>query len=133
MTLKKYIHTSFCFYTKIIQQIATAKTNPFQKLENPLSHIKKLKDLKKTNYELGLYHLKQENYSDAIIRFKLIKILFWNSIEANFYLGKIYFLQQNFNKSYYYLNKYQQDNLHLEHKQESSDILCTIKNLTQSN
>jgi len=49
----------------------------------------KLKNLPETNYRLGLYHMKQGNLSDAIMRFKMVtSLLAPNRADAYYNLGR---------------------------------------------
>lgn len=47
----------------------------------------KLKNIPKTNFELGLRHLQRGNLSDAIMRFKMVTFLVPDHKEAFYYLG----------------------------------------------
>lgn len=59
-----------------------------------------------SNMELGIYHLYKRNYRDAIFRFKLIeKFLDPNNKKANYFLGWIYFLKNDYKNSIIQLTK----------------------------
>jgi tetratricopeptide (TPR) repeat protein len=64
-----------------------------------LLSLKKLRNLEKTNYELGLYHLKEKNYFDAAMRFKLVLLLNKNNIEAMTALSDTYIKQGYYKKA----------------------------------
>jgi len=53
----------------------------------------KSKDLVKTNYELGLYHMSQRNISDAILRFFLTTLLRPDHLLAHYQLGRCYMIK----------------------------------------
>lgn len=53
--------------------------------------INKLRDLRKTNYELALYHFHKGNRLDAVLRFKMVQLIWRTEIpQINYYLGRIY-------------------------------------------
>lgn len=65
----------------------------------------RLSNLAQTNIELGIYHIKQNNLNDAILRFKLVANLFdRNNQLAYYWLGWSYFLKNNFTKAGRYLS-----------------------------
>lgn len=66
----------------------------------------KLKDLRKTNIELGLYHYENGSLNDAISRFKLIKIFFKNIDIADYYIGRSYVESTRFVKALPFLESY---------------------------
>lgn len=66
----------------------------------------KLKDLRKTNVELGLYHYNMGNINDAISRFKLIKVFFKDVDIADYYIGRCYVESQRFAKALPFLESY---------------------------
>lgn len=78
-----------------------------QSLKDYIEEIKlKAKDLKKTNFELGLYHYFKGNLSDARFRFKYVKF-FWNDIpECDYFMGRTFYLEKRFAKAQAYLNDY---------------------------
>ena len=62
-----------------------------------LSIIKeKCKDLRQTNYELGLMHLEKDNLSEAIFRFRLIKRFWPNFFEAHYQLAYCLALKEKY-------------------------------------
>lgn len=65
----------------------------------------RLSNLAQTNIELGIYHIRQNNLNDAILRFKLVANLFdRNNKLAYYWLGWSYFLKNNFTKAERYLS-----------------------------
>ena len=65
-----------------------------------------LNNITTSNMDLGIYHLYNRNYGDAIFRFKLIdKFLSPNDKEANYWLGWVYLLKSNYKKSIIHLDK----------------------------
>ena len=66
----------------------------------------RLKNITTSNMDLGIYHVYNRNYGDAIFRFKLIdKFLDPNNKEANYWLGWIYLLKANYKQSIIHLTK----------------------------
>lgn len=59
----------------------------------------KLKDLANTNYQLGLYHLNQENFLDAKIRFFLVTKLKPELASAHYQLALCYTISGNLPKA----------------------------------
>lgn len=55
--------------------------------EEYFSIKEKSKNLRKTNYELGLKHLENGNISEAIFRFRIVKKFWPDLLEANYYLA----------------------------------------------
>ncbi len=68
------------------------------------------KDLRKTNYDLGLTHYYKGNYYDARLRFKILKWFKADTPEINYFIGRTYFEQGNFKKAKEYLNLYKASN-----------------------
>jgi SAM-dependent methyltransferase len=65
-----------------------------------------LHNLTEININLGLYHLYKHNINDAILRFKLVNILFdKNNVTAHYWLGWSYFLKNNFQKAINHLQQ----------------------------
>lgn len=56
----------------------------------------KCKDLRQTNYDLGLIHLENDNLSEAIFRFRLIKIFWPNFFEAHYQLAYCLALKEKY-------------------------------------
>ncbi|PCJ29439.1 MAG: hypothetical protein COA94_01560 [Rickettsiales bacterium] len=83
----------------IRQQITCARGN-FASLR------RKLNDLTGSNMELGIYHLYEQNFYDAIFRFKMVdKFLKPGDAAANYWLGWVYLLRREHKKSIICLSK----------------------------
>ncbi len=104
-------------------------------IRNLYSIKEKLKDLYKTNYELGIYHFKALNYSDTIFRFKLLQLFFPNRVtnDANFYIGQSYVEKYNYQDGFKYLTVYLKNEPNGEFKEEASFFLNMIENKITSN
>lgn len=59
----------------------------------------KSQDLTKTNYELGILHLKNGNLSDAILRFKLVNFFSENYQKTNYHLARCFQYNLEFDKA----------------------------------
>lgn len=59
----------------------------------------KVKDIPKTNFSLGKYHMVNGNIKDAIFRFKLVSMLRPDDMEAFYYLGRSHILAGNEKKA----------------------------------
>lgn len=68
----------------------------------------KIKDLYKTNYELGLYHFDAGHYGDAIFRFKMLHLFFPDRVtnDSNYYMGQSYIEKYNYRDGVKCLNAY---------------------------
>ncbi|NRB10003.1 MAG: methyltransferase domain-containing protein [Rickettsiaceae bacterium] len=65
-----------------------------------------LNNLSESNLKLGIYHLENRNFNDAIFRFKFVdKYLDKGNKEANYYLGCVYFMKNNYPQAVKYLEK----------------------------
>lgn len=53
---------------------------------------KKMQDLQKTNYELGMMHLNKGNINEAIFRFKIVRKFWPNNYKAHLNLIYCYFI-----------------------------------------
>ncbi|MFK7974261.1 MAG: hypothetical protein AB8B66_05315 [Rickettsiaceae bacterium] len=105
-------------------------------LKNQLMNIKndfnrlilKLNNMVQSNMELGLYHLHQANYNDAILRFKLIvNYLSPTNKLAQYWLGWTYLLKGNCRKAIIHLTKAQEeDQIGLLHFIKSIDTINTV-------
>src|SRR4051812_38898823 len=70
------------------------------------AYIVKFKDLKKTNYELGLLHYNNGAASDAILRFKIILLIWPDTIQAHYCIGRSYVELLKYKKAESYIKKY---------------------------
>ncbi len=72
-------------------------------VENFIADLKvmreKSKDLLKTNVNLGIKHINNDNISDAIFRFKIISIFWPNYVKTYYYLAHCYILKNNYRKA----------------------------------
>lgn len=90
----------------------------------------KSKDLRKTNFELGLYHLKMGNLNDAILRFKTAKMFTTTAYQqCYFFLGVCYQQKGDAKKAKHHFNSYltSSDNTYL---QETRYCLQLLDNKT---
>lgn len=108
-----------------------------------MDYKNKLSNLRDTNFELGIYHLYNQNLNDAIIRFKLVdKIFSPNHQESNHWLGWCYFLKNNVEKALLHLEKAgKEDTLNLKSFLQNcyncteipQDIWQQLRDITSSN
>lgn len=85
--------------------------------------MNKLKDLEKTNYDLGLTHLQNNNLREAIFRFKIVRKFWPENYEAHLNLIYCYFVlneEENAERAIEYL-------LYLEPKYKSKIEKLRIK------
>jgi predicted TPR repeat methyltransferase len=66
----------------------------------------KMKDLERTNYELGMYHYNSGNLSDAIFRFKMLKKIFKVRGQIDYFIGRCYIERNQIEKSKPYIESY---------------------------
>jgi len=86
----------------------------------------KLKDMTRSNMELGIYHLRMRNFKDAVFRFKMIdKFLDPNNKEANYWLGWSYFFLHDYKKSIIALTKAEEE--------DNANLLSFIKSIDSIN
>ena len=68
----------------------------FSDLASEIGAMKeKSKNLLKTNVNLGLKHLNNDKISDAILRFKIISIIWPNHVKTYYYLAHCYILKNS--------------------------------------
>jgi predicted TPR repeat methyltransferase len=80
----------------------------------------KMRDLKTTNMELGLFHLQNGNLNDAIFRFKFVdKFLTSGDSKAEYMLGWCYFIKQDFARAENYFAS--------THELEATEIMKFLK------
>jgi SAM-dependent methyltransferase len=94
-------------FFKYICELPTFVKNQIQRLKSEFTTLhQKLKNISDSNIELGIYHLKNGNYRDAIFRFKLVeKYLDPNNKLACYWLGWAYLLKQDYKSSIVNLTK----------------------------
>jgi SAM-dependent methyltransferase len=86
-----------------------------------------LSNLAETNLELGKFHLRMGNYTDAMLRFLLItKYLDKDSKAANYWLGWAYFLKGNHRKALISLS-----NAEGENKADLYNFIRTINTVSE--
>ncbi|MCC8417884.1 MAG: SAM-dependent methyltransferase [Rickettsia endosymbiont of Bryobia graminum] len=103
----------------------------------------KVNNIKETNFNLGLEHLKKNNLNDALLRFKIVEKFSKpedNIInQVNYWCGWVYFLKSNYPKSLTYLKKSSKEDTvklgsFLQNYQKLLEIpqpiLCEYHNLT---
>ena len=78
----------------------------------------KIKDLGNTNYKLGIYHLKNNNISDAILRFKLLLLFGFDQPKIYYYMAHCYMGKLDYQKGLKYLSLYKNSN-DMEFKEET--------------
>ena len=95
-------------FLKPLKQIKLSDfKSTIHKLVNKVNELKaKSKDLKKTNYELGLHHFNLGNINDAIFRFKLLKKFGYQNEDLEYFLGRCYFEKNKFERAKVCFEKY---------------------------
>lgn len=77
-----------------------------QSLKHDYHEIReKSKDLTKTNFELGQFHLKHGHIPDAILRFRITLFLNSSHAEAHYELARCYVLKESTDKAMVHLRK----------------------------
>lgn len=73
------------------------------KTENSLEEFgvisEKLKNLEATNFNLGRYHIKKGNINEAIFRFRLIKLVYPNNLDAYYELAYCLTLKEKYSNA----------------------------------
>lgn len=71
------------------------------------SLVLKLKNLKQTNFDLGVYHYENGHVKDSAVRFHILRIFFSDiPNEVSYYIGRSYFEQGKLKKAKSYLEKF---------------------------
>ena len=70
----------------------------------------KLNDLSKTNFDLGIYHLKRSNLDDAILRFRLVRRFSSRYKDLDYLLGRCYLEKLKYNKARVLFENYTKEN-----------------------
>ncbi len=79
----------------------------FGNLKNEILSIRyKIKDLRKTNYDLGMYHYNTGNLPDALFRFKLLKRFYKDADELDYFIGRCYIERNMAEKARPYIDAY---------------------------
>ncbi len=84
-----------------------------------------LKDIRRTNYDLGLTHYYKGNYSDARLRFNLLKWFKCDSPELNYFIGRCYYEEGKGDKAKKYLSDYLASS-HTQFKPEAEFTMTII-------
>lgn len=123
---KEFVLCSTMVITNIITQLSFKNLQEIFRIEYK-DFKDKLKDLKATNWELAQYHFIAGNYSDAIMRFKVLQRKNYKLTECNYFLGRIYIEKRAYVKAKIYLDAYilSQDNIY---KDEVEYCMSIIKN-----
>ena len=105
--LVDYIKSGLAFVLRIPNLLKTQ----FLGIKENLVRLRyNLKNFTETNINLGIYHLNNQNYNDAIFRFRLIdKFLRPNDPFVNYWTGWAYFLKKKYKKAIFYLEKGQSE------------------------
>lgn len=108
MSAKDYIKQQFLSYKNLasIAKNILSQFNIAEIRKKIAEIIDKLSNLARTNYELGLYHLKFNHLPDAIFRFKIAKRLNKSYVEADYYIALCYYDEFQYEKAKPYLIKY---------------------------
>lgn len=101
--LTDYTKSAFIFFLNIPNLLR----NQFFEIKDDFKKLKhNLKNFAETNIKLGIYHLNNQNYNDAIFRFILVdKFLRPNDPFVNYWIGWTYFLKRNYKKAVIFLEK----------------------------
>ena len=100
------------FYGYVLGNIKTRSLKEWiafgkQNLKEYIEEIRiKAKDLKKTNFELALYHFYKGNLSDARFRFRFVKLFWKDMIECDYFIARTFFLDRAYKKARPYLEMY---------------------------
>ena len=93
------------------------------------SFVEKSKDLKKTNYDLGIFHLEKGNLADAKFRFKFVLKFDSNYKDALYQLARSYIYNLQINKAAAILQKIPaNENVGYRLKLINNDIIDHIPN-----
>jgi SAM-dependent methyltransferase len=66
----------------------------------------KLKNIKQANLDLGSYHFENNHHSDAILRYKIIKLFYPDVKIASYFIGRCYIEIRKYKKAESYLKTY---------------------------
>lgn len=101
--LISYIKCFFGFVFNIPQFIKKQYHDFWQNLDNLKYN---LKNIAEANTKLGMYHLNNQNYNDAIFRFKLVNRFFKpHDPKVQYWLGVTYFFKRNYSKALFHLEQ----------------------------
>jgi tetratricopeptide (TPR) repeat protein len=122
--LVDYVKWLFAFFLNI----PTMLKNQFFATRKNLHALQyNLKNFAEANINLGIYHLNNQNYNDAIFRFMLVdKFMRPNDPFVNYWMGWTYFLKNNHKKAIIHLEKGA-----IEDKIDLLKFIKTINNVTR--
>lgn len=102
LSLRSSYYKFKIFVNKICDQ---SKTLPANIQAHILDLVTKFTDLYQTNFDLGIYHYNNSNYSDAIFRFWLINKFKPNQDEVLYWLAKVHFAKNEINAAQEYIEQ----------------------------
>ena len=131
---KDFLVSSTMTISNIIDQLSFKNLQQVLKVEY-IALKERLSDLKSANWELAQYHFTAGNYSDAIMRFKILKSKGYKSIECNYFLGRIYIEKRAYAKAQKYLDLYlsSEDNTYKDEVEYCMSIMQHSQLLTIPN
>lgn len=91
------------------------------------SFLLQIRDLKDTNYKLGMLHYENGNLPDAIFRFKLLRYFYPDLLQLNYFIGRCYIEKNQKDKAANYIDLYLKSN----HKEYISEALFCL-NIAQN-
>lgn len=102
----KLVNCVKCFFWFILNIPNLIKKQYHRFLQDCHNLKYNIKNFAEANINLGIYHVNNENYNDAIFRFKLVDRFFKpNDPLVHYWLGWAYFLKKNYNQALVHLEK----------------------------
>ncbi len=92
-------------------------------------HREALKNIRQSNYDLGLTHYYKGNYSDARLRFNLLKWFKAGTAELDYFIGRCYYEEGKAEKAKKYLTEYI-SSPHTQFREEAEFTLPIIEDKT---
>lgn len=110
MKIKNKLGNFFSSLSKLPEITA----NFIKNAKNDISVVReKLYNLKDSNIDLGIYHVRQGNYKDALFRFKIVnKFIAPGNKKALYWTGICYFFIGNYAKAKEFLEKVPEEDLY---------------------
>ncbi len=112
------------------QQDGSIKIGIKDKINSFIDELKKqreaLKNVRQTNYNLGLVHYYKGNYSDSRLRFNLLKWFKHGTPELDYFIGRSYYEEGKSEKAKKYLTEYMSSS-HTQFKEEAEFTLKIIE------
>jgi Tfp pilus assembly protein PilF len=125
---KKQIDAAFNYITKFFFIIVNFFASKSGEVAFQVSEIRaKSKDLVGTNLQLAEEHLKNNNFFDAKLRYKIVLRMEKTNFEALFGLGYIALLEKKLEKAEEYFNKALQ---YAPNEQEKNGVLSSIEKVS---